>query len=201
MQINRYRYPESSFLSVDKDMDIIIGWLLKNDRFKKMLYYTDRDALKKPNLTEQQSVDLAGKNIKKVPKLYVDGSVLNYVILSFDNFVSNPTNPEFRDNVIVFDIICHFDQWELLDNQLRPYRLAAEIDTTFNGRHLTGIGTIEFMGMNQIILNDEFAGLTLMYRTVHGGEDNYGMPNPSDNEEYIKDFNKLFNPEEFPGLE
>lgn len=37
MKIDRYRYPESSFLSVDKDMDIIIGWLLKNDRFKKML--------------------------------------------------------------------------------------------------------------------------------------------------------------------
>ena len=198
MKINNYRYPESSFLSVDKDMDIIIGWLLKNDRFKKMLYYTTNDALKRGNLTEEQTVELMGKNIKKVPKIYVDGSVLNYIILSFDNFSLNYENPQFRDNVIIFDIICHFDQWELLDNQLRPYRLAAEIDSTFNNRHLTGIGKLEFMAMNQILLNDEFAGLSLMYRAVHGGEDKYNMPNPADEEQFVKDFNNLFNPGHFP---
>jgi hypothetical protein len=51
---------------------------------------------------------LFGKNIKQVPKLSVDGSVLNYIIVSFDNFTPS-SNPEFRDNVIEFDIICHFD--------------------------------------------------------------------------------------------
>jgi hypothetical protein len=53
-----------------------------------------------------------GKNIKIVPKLYVDGSVLNYIIISFDNFTQS-RNPEFRDSIIEFDIICHFDQWQL----------------------------------------------------------------------------------------
>ena len=197
MKIDRYRYPESSFLSVDKDMDIIIGWLLKNDRFKKMLQYTTKDAMNKPDLSEEQTVELMGTNFKKVPKIYVDGSVLNYIILSFDNFTPNVSNPQFRDNVIMFDIICHFDQWELLDNQLRPYRLAAEIDSTFNGRHLTGIGKLEFMAMNQIILNDEFAGLSLMYRAVHGGEDKQNMPNPNDQAQFIEDFNELFNSDSF----
>jgi hypothetical protein len=60
-------------------------------------------------LTEDETIDLFGKNIKTVPKLIVDGSVLNYIIVSFDNFMSNPTNPEFRDNIIEFDIVCHFD--------------------------------------------------------------------------------------------
>jgi len=54
---------------------------------------------------------LFGKNIKIVPKLYVDGSVLNYIIVNFDNFTPNGNNPEFRDNIVEFDIICHFDQW------------------------------------------------------------------------------------------
>ena len=197
MQINRYRYPESSFLSVDKDMDIILGWMLKNERFKKMLYYNEKDALDKPNLTEEQTIELMGRNWKKVPKVYVDSSVLTYVILSFDDFTPNVGNPQFRDNTIIFDIICHFDQWELKDNQLRPYRIAAEIDSTFNGRHLTGIGVLNFLGMKQIILNDEFAGLTLMYSAIHGGEDKYNMPNPDDQEQFVEDFNKLFNSEEF----
>lgn len=199
MKINRYRYPESSFLSVDKDLDIIIGWLMKNNRFKKLLYYTDKDALRKPDLTEEQSLELVvnDRNIKRVPKLYIDNTVLNYVIISFDDFLPS-SNPQFRDNTITFDIICHFDQWTLADNQLRPYRIAAEIDTNFNNRHLTGIGTLQFAGMSQIILNDEFAGLSLVYSAVHGGEDKYGMPNPADNEEYIEDFNELYNSSEFP---
>jgi hypothetical protein len=50
-----------------------------------------------------------------VPKLIVDGTVLNYIIINFDNFTANSTNPEYRDNVIEFDIVCHFDQWHLKD--------------------------------------------------------------------------------------
>ena len=36
------------------------------------------------------------------------------------------------------------------DFQLRPYRIAAELDTMFNNKHLTGIGTLKFLGANQM---------------------------------------------------
>ena len=193
MKIETYRSPKSSFLSVDKDMEIIANWMLKNKNLKKLLYYTTKDAMKKGPLSEDQSIELFEKNIKTVPKLYIDGSVLNYIIISFDNFTPNATNPEFRDNIISFDIICHYDQWKLLDSQLRPYRIAAEIDSMFNDKHLTGIGTLQFLGANQIILNDEFAGISLMYAAIHGGEDKIKMPNPADEEQFIKDFNELYN--------
>ena len=193
MRIENYHIPQSSFLSVDKDMMIISEWMLKNKMLKKLLHYTTRDAAKRPNLGEDESYELFNKNIKMVPKLYIDGSVLNYIIISFDNFTLNANNPEFRDNIISFDIICHFDQWQLEDFQLRPYRIAAEIDSMFNNKHLTGIGTLQFLGANQIILNDEFAGLTLMYSAIHGGEDKRGMPNPADNAQFEQDFNELFN--------
>ena len=84
-------------------------------------------------------------NIKIVPKLYIDGSVLNYILINFDNFTPSE-NPEFRDNTIEFDIICHFDQWKLKDFQLRPYRIAAELDSMLDKKHLTGIGQINFIG-------------------------------------------------------
>jgi hypothetical protein len=111
MKIESYTFPKSSFLSAEKDMNIIVNMIMKNDRLKKMLHYTTRDCMNKPSLTEEETLDLFGKNIKIVPKLYVDGSVLNYIIVSFDNFTGNGTNPEFRDNIIEFDIVCHFDQW------------------------------------------------------------------------------------------
>jgi hypothetical protein len=98
--------------------------------------------LDKQNIGEEKSLELFGKNIKIVPKLYIDGSVLNYIIISFDNFTPNASNPEYRNNTIAFDIICHFDQWQLKGFQLRPYKIAAELDSMFENKHLTGIGTL-----------------------------------------------------------
>ena len=192
MIIKNYSIPHSSFMSVDKDLSLITSWMLKNKNLCKMLYYTDRDALDRPNLTEEQKYSLMNKQIKIVPKIYVDNSVLAYIIISMDNFTPSE-NPQFRDNIITFDIICHFDQWHLQDFQLRPYRIAAELDSMFNNEHLTGIGELHFIGASQIILSDEFAGLTLMYQAVHGGEDKKNTPNPNDQQKMINDFNELFN--------
>lgn len=190
MKVESYTYPHSSFLAVEKDINIIVEHIFKNNRLKKLLYYTTPDCLSKPNLTEEQTQGLFGKNIKIVPKLTVDKSVLNYMIITFDNFTQSK-NPEFRDNIIEFDIVCHFDQWQMKDFQLRPYRIAAELDTMFHDQHLTGIGTLQFLGANQIILTDEFAGLCLMYEAIHGGEDKKHMPNPLDEEQYVLDFNEM----------
>lgn len=193
MKIESYTYPKSSFLSMEKDMRIIVDTIIKNNRLKKLLFYTTKDCLNKPNLTEDETLDLFGKNIKIVPKLTVDGSVLNYIIVSFDNFTGNATNPEFRDNIIEFDIICHFDQWHMKDFELRPYKIAAELDSMFNDKHLTGIGKLEFLGANQMILTDEYAGLCVMYQAIHGEEDKKNMPNPKDEANFINNFNEMFN--------
>ena len=183
--------PKSSFLSMEKDLSLITNMMVRNPRLNKLLYYTTNDALNHPTVSEENILDMFGKNIKIVPKLTVDNSVLNYVIISFDNFTPNATNPEFRDNIVEFDIICHFDQWQLKDFQLRPYKIAAEIDSMFNKKHLTGIGTLQFLGANQMILTDEYAGLCIMYEAIHGEEDKKDMLNPKDQEQFEKDFKEL----------
>lgn len=176
---------------MEKDLSIIADRFLNCDRLKRLLYYTTEDALDKPNLTIEQSNSLFGRNIKTIPKLTVDGSVLNYIIINFDQFARTPSNPEFRSNVIEIDVVCHFDQWKLKDFQLRPYRIAAEIDSMLDKKHLTGIGQLNFVGAQQIILTDEFAGLCLLYDTIHGGEDKKYMPNPADEQMFIEDYFKM----------
>ena len=187
MKINGAQIPRSSFLSTEKDMGIIIDEMMKNERLKRLLYYTTNDALTKPNISAKDSVELMGKNIKIIPKLIVDKSVLQYIIISFDKFMET-SNPEFRDNLVEFDIICHFDQWQLTDFALRPYKIAAEIDSMFNDKKLSGLGKLEFVGASQIILNDEFGGICLLYQAVHGEEDKKVMPNPAAEEQFQKDF-------------
>lgn len=181
---------QTSFLSVEKDMETIVTEIFKNERIKKLLYHTSKEALSMSELTDEQTASLFTNNVKIVPKITVDKDVLNYIIVSFDNFTGNATNPEFRDNIISFDIICHFDQWHLGNFKLRPYRIAAELDGMLNGKHLSGIGTLEFLGCNQIILNDEFGGLSLMFLAIHGEDDK--VPHP-DTPEFMKEaFEELY---------
>ena len=191
MKINKNPQPKSSFLSMEKDMHLIANMMLRNPRIRKLLHYTTSDCLTKDAVSDDDALALIGKNIKMVPKLTIDNSVLTYVIISFDNFIPNATNPEFRNNIIEFDIICHFDQWTLKDFQLRPYKIAAEIDSMFNEKHLTGIGVLQFVGAEQMILTDEYAGMCIRYAAIHGEEDKINMLNPKDQEQFNQDYKEL----------
>lgn len=188
MKIEGYIQPKSSFLGIEKDTAIITDKIIRNPRLQRLLYYTTPDALSRENLTQEQIQQLFVKNITLVPKLPVDPDVLTYIIISFDNFYQSK-NPEFKDAVLEFDILCHFNQWKLKEDfALRPYKIAGEIDAMFNGQKLTGIGETQFLSASQIVLNDEFAGLCLRYEVIHGGEDRVKMPNQKDQEQFLKDF-------------
>lgn len=162
---------KSTFLSSEKDLAIIVNKILENDTLKKLLFYQDESALDKPNLTKEETLSLINKNIRLVPRVDVDPEVKSYIIIGFDNFTPNPNNPKFRDNIITFDIICHLDNWSLGDLRLRPYKIMGELDGMFGESKMTGIGTLEFVGANELILNDEIGGYTLTYMAIHGGED------------------------------
>ena len=198
MKIEGYKIPKSSFLSIEKDTDLIISKMLKNERLKRLLYWTTKDCItnatgKCRNLTDEETLSLVGKQIRVVPRLALDDSVLNYVIVNFDNFTPNATNPEFRDNYIQFVIVCHFDQWHIADGQLRPYRIAGEIDSMFDNAHLSGIGKLNFIGASQNIINDKYASITLLYRAIHGEEDKKDMLSADAEEKFIKEFNETWN--------
>ena len=97
--------------------------------------------------------------------------IKSYLIITFDNFAMNATNPEFRDCTVYIDIICHTDCWELTDYQLRPLKIAGYIDGILDGERLSGIGKFYFMGCNHQVLNEDLSGYTLIYRAIHGSDD------------------------------
>ena len=191
MKVENYKVPHSSFLSMEKDLNQITGSMLRNKNLKKLLYYTTENALSMPDLTDDQSVSLFGRNIRIAPKLFIDQEIVNYIIISFDDFLPNAKNPEFRDCTICFDIVCHFDQWKLTDFKLRPYRIAAELDSMFNKARFSGIGRLEFIGGLQMLLDDEYGGLTLRYRAINGEDDKKNPVNPEDNDKMKVDFKEL----------
>nr|DAI51165.1 MAG TPA: hypothetical protein [Caudoviricetes sp.] len=50
MKIDNVMLPKSSFLSLEKDLEIIVNHICKNERLKRLLYYTSKDAIDRPNL-------------------------------------------------------------------------------------------------------------------------------------------------------
>ena len=190
MKIATIDFPHSSFLSVEKDLDIIISKICKNQRLLKLLYYNVPNALAQPALSDDQLEEIIKNNIKLVPKTYVEDEYRNYLIIKFDNFLTG-LNPEFRNNTIEFDILCNYENWQLDGYALRPIKIMAEIDSMFNGARLTGAGLTEFGGATDIIATDQMAGYCIFFNVIHGGEDEKRALNPSDDEDIINNFNQM----------
>ena len=175
----------SSFLSCDKDAEKILKRILieskpYSDELKRLLVINTKDCLDSDNpiylkKIEKMTLPLLLKEgyIKLSPKIRLPehAEVKSYIILTFDNFTPNRTNPQFRDCLINFDIVCHTDYWDIGDYRLRPLKIAGYIDGLLNNTKLTGIGTVQFAGCNELILSEDLSGYTLMYKTIHGSDD------------------------------
>ena len=156
-----------SFESAQQDLFKLIEEMVSIEDLKKLLYYNSKDCLSRDNITDEQTMSLLHNQILVVPKIQIDGEKKSTIIVTFDNYTTNSNNPEFRDNIIVFDVLCPMDLWVLDGYNLRPYRIMGEIDKMLKKKKLSGIGRVDFVSANQSLLSDELAGFTLMYRVVN----------------------------------
>ena len=93
-----------------------------------------------------------------------------YIIIGFDNFTPS-MNTEFRDNTISFDVICHTDHWSTGSFTLRPLQICGYIDGMLNKQKMSGIGELQFLSCNELILDENLSGYTLTYIATHGSDD------------------------------
>lgn len=181
----------SSFLSCSNDQETIWRKLLVeskpySDKLKKLLIINASDCLDDTQVQYQQKIreytvkDMKdGQYIKAVPKLSFGEheEVKSYILLEFDDFV--PTdNPMYRDCVISFSIVCHLDYWEMDDYKLRPWEIAGYIDGILDNEHLSGIGTLQFIGASQLVLSEYLGGVVLRYVATHSKNDDSEKVNP-----------------------
>lgn len=175
---------KSTFLSCETDQETIWRKLFVesrpySDKLKKLLIINTADCLDEEQVQYQEIInnynlqDLKDKQyIKNVPKLEFGEheEVKAYILLEFDDFIPT-SNPHYRDCTITFSIICHLDYWELDDYKLRPYQIAGYIDGMLNETKLSGIGTLQFMGASELVMNEYLGGIVLRYIATHGRPD------------------------------
>lgn len=166
-----------------KDTSIIINKILANKNVLRLLYYTSPDCLewgRDKDLTSAQIKDLfESKQISNIPKVTIDKDKKTYLRVTFDSFTPNATNTFYRDHIVEIKIICHFNDWDLKDFELRPYRIAGEIDSMLDQQKLTGIGELNFLSADQDIYDEEYGGITLRYLAIRGHEDDINPLNES----------------------
>ena len=176
----------SSFLSCEKDTETIIKKLFVDsrpysDELKRLLVINTKDCLDdKTNpvynkkIAETSVADLSKEGyVRLTPKITFQENeeVKSYLVISFDNFVPNDGNDHYRDCVIMIDILCHTDYWELGIYRLRPLKIAGYIDGILNEAKLSGIGKLNFIGCNELVLSEDLSGYCLMYAATHGSDD------------------------------
>lgn len=176
---------QSSFLSCEKDTEAIIRKLFVesrpySDELKRLLLINTKDCLydktnpKYLEIIKNTSVqDLHDKGyLRFSPKIEFgeNEEVKSYIRISYDHFTPSK-NPQFRDCIVEIDIICHPEYWDLGNYRQRPIKIAGYIDGILNNNKLSGIGTLQFAGCNEIILDENLAGYCLMYMAVHGSDD------------------------------
>ena len=183
----RSTYPlKSSFLSFEKDLETILRAIFvesypHSEQLKKLLVINNKDCLDNTEskvykeVLERTNLHTLVRDgyIKLAPKIRMPEheEVKSYIIISVDNFTPNQGNDYYRDCTISFDVICHLDQWDLGNYRIRPLKIVGYLDGLLNNAKLSGIGTLDFVGCNELILNEDLAGYTLTYRAIHGNDD------------------------------
>lgn len=177
---------DSSFLSCEKDIETILRRLFienkpYSEQLKRLLVINTKDCLdnmtsdiyinKMKEMTLPKLIEEGYVKIKPKIRFEEHSKIKSYVIIGFDNFLPNSTNPEFRDCEITFDVFCHIDYWDLGDYRLRPFKIMGIIDGLLNNTKLSGIGTVQFSGCSELVLDENLAGYTLTYSAIHMTDD------------------------------
>ena len=125
---------ESSFLSCERDTETILRKLFIDSRqhskiLKRLLVITNEDCLTNTSNPEYQKADnMSIKELIDNGYVILSPKIKNpehapmkaAIVISFNNFLPNGTNPEFRDCSVCIDVACNLECWDLTDYQYRP---------------------------------------------------------------------------------
>ena len=142
----------------------IANKLMQNQRLCRLLKYSVRDPFDE-KYEDVDGITLLNKQIMIVPKIFDDSTEkTSYIVAIFSSFSTNIINPDFKLSTVRFDVACPYDEWVLNEKSLRPYLMMQEIDDMFNGAQMAGIGTLQFVRAESIVLTPQIGGYSMLYQ-------------------------------------
>lgn len=128
---------------VGENMMRIVKRLMANQNLLKMLYYTDKDPLSQPDISEDiVRKEIYQKLIKIVPILDPTETAKSVISIVTRKGTMNEENDQFRDIQIRIEIFVPNTQWFIKSDNLRPFIIMGEIQKSLEGKSINGMGRI-----------------------------------------------------------
>lgn len=136
----------------------IMKRLLANQKLLKLLYYTDKDPLNQPDLTEDQiQNEIFEKLVKIIPRVGPKETAHSIVTMRITRGRQNTENNEFKDVRINIEVFVPLKQWIIKDVQLRPFAILGEIQESLNGKTINGLGRLDGGDFDLNFLTEEIS--------------------------------------------
>jgi hypothetical protein len=166
------------YASIELVINEMILELTKNQNVMKYIVYDDVliDPISKPTITNTQSyiyrsssaetMDYRLFSLPKIPTITEEKKTL--ICCWFKS--ARPDGIYFQDYMIVFDIICHLEIWQISGGIIRPLRIMDEINDIFSSKNTSNsIGKLIPLAPQYLVYDSR--GLFCGYRLSYQGTD------------------------------
>ena len=129
---------------IGENLQKIIKRLMANDDLVNLLYYTDKDPLNQPHLTDEQKTEkIFEKLIKIVPVVEPREDEKSVIVVRVVGGSKIGSNSEFRNVKISIEVFVPMTAWIFKNTNLRPFAILGEIQKSLQGKMINGLGKIE----------------------------------------------------------
>ena len=143
---------------IGENLQKIVSRLMANDNLVNLLYYTDKDPLSNPPLSqEQKQKEVFDKLIKIVPRVGPKETATSIIAIRVIKGSLDPTNSEFRNIRVEIETFVPLTQWYINDSNLRPFAIMGEIEESLSGKSINGLGKMEGGDFDLNFLTDEIS--------------------------------------------
>ena len=141
---------------IGENLQKIVKRLMANDNLVNLLYYTDKDPLSQPHLTDQEKKEkVFEKLIKIVPRVGPKETANSIIAIRVVNGLKMNSNTEFRNVKIAVEVFVPLTQWIIKDTNLRPFAILGEIENSLEGKTVNGLGKIDGGNFDLNFLTEE----------------------------------------------
>lgn len=145
----------------------IVKRLMSNQNLMKLLYYTDKDPLSQPDLTENQiKEEVYEKLIKIIPRVGPKETAHSIISIRFTRGRRNVNNKEFEDISVAIESFVPLTQWIIKGTNLRPFAIMGEIQKSLNEKTINGLGKMVGGDFDLNFLTEEISAYEQSFRLV-----------------------------------
>lgn len=142
----------------------VIKRLLANQNLLKLLYYTDKDPLSQPDLTQEQiQKEVFEKLIKIVPRVGPKETAHSIIALRIARGRTDMNNSEFKHVTMTMEVFVPLTQWIIKDTNLRPFAIMGEIQKSLNGKKIDGLGKMSGGDFDLDFLTEEISAYLMTF--------------------------------------